>query len=98
MDYRDAHAAMKLPWRTGTKRGFPGEGQTIYAQLGAEPDPGRDPFIGVMFARELAKDACRAHNAALEVQLASPAWAPITGWGHSGPCPPGCTCSMAKVT
>ena len=91
MNYQDACAARALPWRTGTKRGFPGAGQTIYAQVGPEPDSGRDPFIGVMFAPELAEDAVRAHNAAAQ------AWAPVTGSGHSGPCPPGCTCSMATA-
>ena len=73
MDYQAALAALALPWRTGTKRGFPGAGQTIYAQLGPEPDPGRDPFIGVMFAPELAEDAVRAHNAAAEARRMSPA-------------------------
>jgi hypothetical protein len=47
-------------WRAGGS-----VGRTIYAQLGADPDPDRDPLLGLMDTPELAQAVVAAHNAAL---------------------------------
>jgi hypothetical protein len=48
---------LSLPWRTGRHLG-----RTIYARLGAEASDD-DPVLGMMDSRELAEEACAAHNA-----------------------------------
>ena len=52
---------LSLPWRTGRH-----VGRTIYSQISPDPSDG-DVLIGVMDTRELAAEACEAHNRRLQV-------------------------------
>lgn len=62
-----------LPWRTGRK-----VGRTIYEQPWAQPSDD-DPLIGVMDTRELAAEACAAHNYRLALRANAPAIHPQPG-------------------
>ena len=48
-----------VPWRAGRSLG-----RTVYARTGGD-DWKADTVIGMMDTRELAEEACAAHNAAL---------------------------------
>jgi hypothetical protein len=48
-----------LPWRTGRSLG-----RTVYARTGGD-DREADTVIGMLDTRELAEEACAAHNAEL---------------------------------
>lgn len=67
MNYQDACAAVALPWRTGRHNS-----QVAYAQAG-ETASDDDVMVGTFMAPELAEDAVRAHNAAVEARQMSPA-------------------------
>jgi hypothetical protein len=51
-----------LPWRVGRR-----EGRHMYALIGEEPSDD-DPPIGTLDTREIAAEACRAHNGALKAR------------------------------
>ena len=50
----------KLPWRVGRK-----VGRTVYAQVGEKPSE-QDLLIGLFDTQELAAEAVRSHNQALD--------------------------------
>lgn len=60
MDKNNSFDYTKLVWRVGRK-----VGRTIYAQLGNEPSD-NDPLIGVLDTAELADEAVRSHNLAIQ--------------------------------
>ena len=55
---------ISLPWRTGRHLG-----RTVYAILGPQASDD-DPVLGMMDTRELAAEACAAHNRRLAMDEA----------------------------
>ncbi len=57
---------LSLPWRTGRHLG-----RTVYARLGPQASDD-DPVLGMMDSRELAEEACEAHNYRLMMRRGLP--------------------------